>query len=123
MLRGAPRTLVWDTDFVRGCLRAADACGAESLTAMQSALHSAVFTGGRSAAIGQPYPEDLEQRDTAAKLATQAVPGSVEEQFYRALSQSAEHGSTWTYLRSTFLQTVGTGSSIKLPPGLDGRPE
>jgi hypothetical protein len=91
MLRSAPRTLVWDTDFVRACLRAADACGAESLTAMQSALHSSVFAGGRSAAIGQPYSEDLEQRDTAAQLATQAVPGSVEEQFYRALSQSAEH--------------------------------
>ena len=90
ILRGAPRTLVWDADFVRRCLRAADACGAESLAAMQSALHSALVTGGRSAAFRQPFPEDVEQHDTAAQLATQAVRGSVEEQFYRALSQSAE---------------------------------
>jgi hypothetical protein len=90
MLRGAPRTLVWDPDFVRRCLRAADSCGPESLAAVQSSLHSALFTGGRSAAFGQPFPEDVEQCDTAAKLAAHAVPGSLEEQFYRALSQSAE---------------------------------
>jgi transcriptional regulator with XRE-family HTH domain len=90
MLRGAPRTLVWDMDFVRRCLRAADTCGSDSLAAVQSSLHSALFTGGRSAAFGQPFPEDVEQRDTAAKIAAQAVPGSLEEQFYRALSQSAE---------------------------------
>jgi hypothetical protein len=46
----------------------------------------------RSAVPGQPYPQDIEQRNTAARLAAQAVRGSVEEHFYRALSQSAE---TW----------------------------
>jgi transcriptional regulator with XRE-family HTH domain len=90
MLRGAPRTLVWDADFVSRCLRAADQCGADSLAAMQNALHAAAFSGGRWAAPGQPYPEDVEQRDTAAQLATRAVSGSVEEHFYRSLSQSAE---------------------------------
>lgn len=90
MLRGAPRTLVWDADFVRRCLRAADACGAESLTAVQSALHSAVLTGGRLAGAGRPSLMDAEQRDTATQLAAQAVRGSLEEQFYRALAQSAE---------------------------------
>ena len=90
ILRGAPRTLVWDADFVRSCLRAADACGAESLAAVQNALHYALFTGVRRAVMGQPYPHDVEQRDTAGRLAALAVPGSVEEQFYRALSQSAQ---------------------------------
>ncbi len=90
MLLGAPRTLVWDADFVRGCLRAADKCGAESLATVQNALHSTMFTGIRRAAMGQPYPQDVEQRDTAAQLAAHAVRGSIEEQFYRALSQSAE---------------------------------
>jgi hypothetical protein len=92
MLRGAPRTLVWDTDFVSHCLRAADQCGAESLATVQNALHTAVLTGGRWTTPGQPYPEDVEQRDTASQLATRAVRGSVEEHFYRSLSQSAE---TW----------------------------
>jgi transcriptional regulator with XRE-family HTH domain len=90
MLRGAPRTLVWDADFVSRCLHAADQCGAESLAAVQNALHTAVFSGGRSAAPGQPYPEDVEQRDTAAQLATRTVSGSVEQHFYRSLSQAAE---------------------------------
>ncbi len=95
MLRGAPSALVWDTEFVRNCLHTADACSEESLNAVQSALYSALitggrFTGGRWAAIGQPSPQDIEQRDTAARLAALAVRGSVEEQFYRALSQSAE---------------------------------
>jgi hypothetical protein len=90
MLRGAPRTLVWNADFVRRCLRAADACGTESLTAVPSALHSAVLTGGRLAAAGRPCLQDTEQRGTATQLAAQAVRGSVEEQFYRALAQSAE---------------------------------
>jgi hypothetical protein len=90
MLRGAPGSLVWDADFVRVCLRAADACSEESVNAIQSALHSALRTGGRWSAIGQPYPQDIEQRDTAARLAALTVRGSVEEQFYRALSLSAE---------------------------------
>jgi hypothetical protein len=90
ILRGAPRSLVWDAAFVSRCLRAADQCGTHSLATMQNALHAAVFTGGRWAAPGQPYPQDIEQRDTAAQLAAQAARGSVEEHFYRALSQSAE---------------------------------
>jgi transcriptional regulator with XRE-family HTH domain len=92
ILRGAPRALVWDAPFVSRCLRAADQCGTDSLTTMQNALHTTVLTGGRFTTPGHPYPQDIEQRDTAAQLAAQAVRGSVEEDFYRALSQSAE---TW----------------------------
>jgi hypothetical protein len=92
MVCDAPRTLVWDANFVRRCLRAADICGANDLAAVQGALYSAVFAGGRSAAVGEPFPQDVEQRDVAARLAARAVPGSVEEQFYKALTQSAQ---TW----------------------------
>jgi hypothetical protein len=92
MLQGAPRKLVWDLDFVRSVLRAADAVGPESLDAVRSALYHAMITGPRWGAIGQPYPQDVEQRDTAIRLASQAVRGSVEEQFYRDLAESAE---TW----------------------------
>lgn len=90
MLRGAPRTLVWNPDFVRRCLRAADACSTASLAAVQGALHSAVLTDGRLAGAGRPSLQETVQRDTASQLAAQAVRGSVEEQFYRALAQSAE---------------------------------
>jgi hypothetical protein len=92
ILRSAPHALIWDADFISRCLRAADQCGTDSLATMQNALHIATFTGVRPAVPGQPYPQDIEQRDTAARLAAQAVRGSVEEHFYRALSQSAK---TW----------------------------
>jgi hypothetical protein len=92
MLQGAPRTLVWNPGFVRGVLRAADAVGPKSLDAVRGALHSAVIAGFRWEAIGQPHPQDVEQRDVATQLASQAMRGSVEEQFYRDLAQSAE---TW----------------------------
>lgn len=90
MLRGAPRALVWDADFVRRCLRAADECGVDSLATVQNALHTVIVTGMRQAVPGQPYLEDIEQRDTAAQLSARAVRGSVEENFYRTLSESAE---------------------------------
>lgn len=90
MLRGAPRTLVWDFEFVRGVLRGADTLDSDGLAAVQGALYSALVTGPRRGAIGQPHPEDLEQRDKAVQLADRATPGSVEEQFYRDLAQSAE---------------------------------
>jgi hypothetical protein len=90
ILRGAPRDLVWESDFVSACLRAAETCGAESLSAVQSALHFATLNGGRWSNAGEPFPQDVEQRDTAAKLAEQAIRGSVEREFYHALSQSAQ---------------------------------
>jgi hypothetical protein len=92
MLRNAPRALIWDADFIGRCLRAADQCGTDSLATMQNALHVSAFTGMRSVVPGQPYPQDVEQHDTAAQLAAQAVRGGVEEHFYRELSQSAK---TW----------------------------
>jgi transcriptional regulator with XRE-family HTH domain len=90
ILRSAPRALIWDADFIGRCLRAADECGAASLATMQNALHASAFTGMHSAVPGQPYPQDVEQRDTADQLAAQAVRGSVEEHFYLELSQSAK---------------------------------
>ena len=109
MLLGAPRTLVWDADFVRGCLRAADACGTESLATVQNALHSTVFTGD-AGPEGRPYPKDAEQRDTATQLAAHAVRGSVEEQFYRALAQSAEIWIDRNMSESTSRQTAEPGN-------------
>ncbi|MCT9011625.1 ATP-binding protein [Streptomyces rhizosphaerihabitans] len=90
ILRKAPRELVWDPEFVRRCLRAADSNGDESLNRMKSSLHAAVITGMRSTSPGQPYPEDIEQRAKATALADTCRKGSVEEQFYRALAESAQ---------------------------------
>ncbi|QXJ25737.1 XRE family transcriptional regulator [Actinomadura graeca] len=89
MLRGAPRDLAWDLPFVRSCFRAADACGQEQLREIQSALFRSVTAGESSADLGQPFPEDIERQKIAHGLADQAIPGSPEEGFYRALARDA----------------------------------
>jgi hypothetical protein len=89
ILREAPRSLVWDTEFVRKCLQAADACGDESLHAVQGGLYNALVSGSQWEWSGQPLQHEVGQRHTAAKLAGEAVPGSLEEQLYRSLSQAA----------------------------------
>lgn len=104
MLRGAPREVVWDLPFVRRVLSAAAYCGPESLGAVQGALYSAMFAGGRWAAPGQPFPEDVAQEQAATALAVKCTPGSLEEQFYRALAESARR---WIDLA---VQEVGPAS-------------
>ena len=89
ILNHVPQSAVWDLDFVRRCLRAAEQCGPASLSAIQGALHYAVIAGGRWGAPSQPTAQNTDQ-DPAVKLADQCLSGSPEEQFYRALAVSLE---------------------------------
>lgn len=57
ILSEAPRDLVWNIEFVRRCLRAADRHGDKFLASMQGALDSALNSGVFSAVPGQPYPQ------------------------------------------------------------------
>ncbi|WP_329620023.1 ATP-binding protein [Streptomyces sp. NBC_01255] len=91
ILSKAHRTIVWDVDFVRSSLRAADRHGDASLERVRDALHAATISGMRSGTPGQPYPEDVEQHAKATELADKCARGSVEEQFYRGLAASAQH--------------------------------
>ncbi|MFD8811958.1 hypothetical protein ACFV23_10850 [Streptomyces sp. NPDC059627] len=91
ILSKAPRALVWDTQFVRRCLRAADRHGDASLDSMRGALHSAAISGMRSGTPGEPFPEDVDQHAKATELADTCAKGSVEDQFYRDLAESALH--------------------------------
>ncbi|MET9980823.1 ATP-binding protein [Streptomyces rochei] len=91
MLSKAHRTLVWDVEFVRRCLRAADRHGEASLKSVRGALYGAGIGGTRWGTPGQPYPEDVEQHTKATELADGCTSGSVEEQFYRDLADSALH--------------------------------
>lgn len=90
ILNGAPRSLVWDLDFVRRCLRAADQCGAETLERVQGALYHAVFAGERKGMPGQTPAQGTGEQLTLHRLADRCARGSVEERFYRALAGSAE---------------------------------
>jgi hypothetical protein len=59
------------------------------------ALHSAVISGGRIGTPGEPFPEDVEQRDWATEIADQLPKGSIQERFYRSLAQHAVDNMRW----------------------------
>lgn len=58
---------------------------------MGGALYDAGNSGMRAGTPGQPYPEDVEEHAKASELADGCAKGSVEEQFYRDLADSAQH--------------------------------
>jgi len=100
MLRGAPRELTWNTDAVRRILRAADQCGPESLTLVQSALIDVGVHSGRRTMAGGPFAAEAEVHARAQALAAACLPGSIEEQFYRDLAGSAARSvDAWAALR------------------------
>src|SRR5438874_2414161 len=96
VLREAPRRLFWkEVEFVRRILQAAAQHGDECVRRVGGQLHSAVMEGTRSGTTGQPFPEDVEQREKAGEIADRLPEGSLEERFYRSLRESAESSIRW----------------------------
>jgi transcriptional regulator with XRE-family HTH domain len=96
ILREAPRNLVWDNvPFVTRALHIAERHGHDSIRAIGSGLHTALTSGSRSGSIGEPYQEDIEQRDKSAEIANQLPTGSIEQRFYRSLTRAAEASIRW----------------------------
>ena len=83
-----PRTLVWNPDFVRRCLGRPTHAAPRAWPRCKARCTLPFLPVGAPPHSRQPFPEDVEQRDTADKLAARAVPGSLEEQLYRAISQN-----------------------------------
>ena len=91
ILSEVPRTIIWERVEWIGCvLEAAAGRDVDLYKAVTSALYSAVISGVRSGTPGQPYPQDLEQRDRARAIADGLPRGSATERFYRSLQRSAE---------------------------------
>jgi len=91
ILKAAPKSLVWSNiDLVARVLRSAERQGKDCMREVRGSLRSAAASGTRMGLPGQPFPQDIEQRDRAAALARQLPSGSVEQQFYRALERDAE---------------------------------
>ncbi len=100
----APKNLTWDRiDFVTRLLHAASGHGDERLRAARSALHRSAVSGVRSGRPGEPFPEDVRQRDTAAKIAAGLPRGSIEEAFYRDVESSAVDSIRWSTERDEHL--------------------
>ena len=91
VIRKAQRTLIWDNPgFVRTALHAADRIDKDTLGRMVSALWGATISGTRTGTPGQPFREDIEQRDKSREIADRLPHGSIERQFYEDMVKSAE---------------------------------
>jgi hypothetical protein len=87
----AHRTFIWDfPEFVRTALHAATRVGQDCRDEMAGALWGATISGTRMGTPGQPFSEDIEQRDRSRELAGTMPRGSYEEKFYREMAASAE---------------------------------
>jgi hypothetical protein len=90
ILREAPRSFVWEhVDFVKQILRAAANYDEKILQHVSSNLYASVISGVRSGTPGQPFNEDLEQRDKSLEIYRSLTPGTVEAKFYQSLERSA----------------------------------
>ena len=87
----APRTFIWtQPEFVTTALHAAEQQGPDALREMRGALYGATIAGTRSGTPGQPFAEDVEQRDRSQAIADTLPDGSIERRFYLDIVKSAE---------------------------------
>ena len=101
ILAKAPSSLVLtQVEFVSRFLGAAAGYGQDCLAAARAALHASAHSGMRTGAVGQPFSQDIQLRDTAADIADHLSSESVEGEFYRNLERSALESIRWTVHRS-----------------------
>jgi transcriptional regulator with XRE-family HTH domain len=83
--------LVWRrVDWVTSLLERAAAQGADCYGKVASGLHAMVISGTRVGTPGEPFREDVEQRDRSRQIATSLRRGSPAHRFYTGLARSAE---------------------------------
>lgn len=96
ILTSAPRTLVLDqVEFVRRILALAETIGGDAANELGRALHIASTNGVRTGVPGEPFRDDVEQRDRAEAIAATLPGGSIEQRFYRSLARSAADFMRW----------------------------
>ena len=92
LLSAVPRDFAWSrVQWIVRALEDATRRDTDIYRAIGSALHSALMSGGRQGTPGEPFAEDVEQRDKARKVADMLPVGSPGERFYRSLQRAAEH--------------------------------
>jgi hypothetical protein len=91
ILGKAPQNLIWDfPQFVQGALQAAAQLGEDSRAEMDNALWVATISGVRMGTPGQPFKEDIEQRDRSRQIASTMPQASPAEKFYLSMASAAE---------------------------------
>lgn len=90
LLSEVRRTFLWDnSDYVIQMLDRAQQHGESCYKRVSSHLHSVAYQGTRSGIPGQPFPEDIEQRDKSKELMDKLAIGSPGHRFYKSLYEIA----------------------------------
>ena len=96
ILRQAPRSFVFENvDFVRKLLALAARVGDEHIQRIGGGLSASAVSGVRTGVAGQPFAEDVDQRDRARTIADSLPSGSPEQRLFRSLEASAEQSIKW----------------------------
>ena len=92
LLSAVPRDFAWsNVRWIVRTLEDAARRDTELYRAIGSALQAALMSGARTGSPGEPFPEDVKQRDAARKVADDLPIGSPGERFYRSVQRFAEH--------------------------------
>jgi len=91
LLSEASRTFVFThSQYVAMLLEQAEKQGEKCYERVCSWLIAAAISGSRSGTPGQPFPEDIEQRDRSHELMSQLPGGSPAYKFYKTLYDAAK---------------------------------
>jgi transcriptional regulator with XRE-family HTH domain len=90
LLSEAPATFVWDNSaYIAKILSQANRHSLKTYKRVTSSLLTSVIQGGRSGMVGQPFPEDIMQRDRAIEIMDKLSVGSPVYHFYKLLHDGA----------------------------------
>lgn len=90
LLSEVNRAFLWDNpDYIVDMLNQAQQHGEECYKRVGSHLHTIAFQGGRSGIPGQPFPEDIDQRDKSQAMMKELPAGSPGYRFYKSLYEAA----------------------------------
>ncbi len=85
-----PAWVLWrNTALVDELLERAQKFGDDCYRSVSSSLHGMAIHGGRTGTPGQPFQEDIDQRDRAAKMMRELPPTSPAYKFYKSLHKMA----------------------------------
>lgn len=91
LLSEAHRNFVWmNEDFVINLLERAYKVSSTCYRRVCSSLHTSLLQGVRSGTAGQPFPEDITQRDKSYEIMSKLTPGSPAYKFFKSLYEEAK---------------------------------
>lgn len=96
VLQNAPRDLIFDNlSLISEVIEAAHLAGQPAASDIEMAISSALTSGVRSGAPGQPFTEDVANRDLATQAASQLPAASPARTFFEGIARAAEESMQW----------------------------